>query len=203
MYQGDVLQRLRVVVRPSVLPEGEHVGDVQGGGWKERRHLSISVLHPPGPLAWRCSIVHHPTRLWRAITHHPDGHGAQGASITLAPEVLVGIHHPGTQGAHGQSITRAPNTPMAFGPLGQPQRGPWVLGETAGHGKDRANTTGDKSQQRQAWLPQAWLFPKTRPPCPSISHPLPASFVCNCGYLRRTGCSPPPACQPLCRRRWW
>ena len=92
------MQRLRVLVWPSVLPEGEHVGDVQGGGWKERRHLSTTVLHPPAPLAWRCSRVHHPTCSWRAITltymvlresPSPWHLRCLWGSITLAPKVLM------------------------------------------------------------------------------------------------------------------
>lgn len=55
-------------------------------------------------------------------SHHPDIHGIQRESITLAPEVLMGIHHPGTQGAHGQSIALAPNTPMeGIAPWGNPK----------------------------------------------------------------------------------
>lgn len=54
VHQRDVLQRLCRVCWLPVLPEGEHVGNVQGSGWKESRHLSASVLHPPAPLVWRC-----------------------------------------------------------------------------------------------------------------------------------------------------
>lgn len=43
VHQRDVLQRLPGVARLPVLPEGEHVGNIQGSGCKDRRHLSTCL----------------------------------------------------------------------------------------------------------------------------------------------------------------
>lgn len=93
VHQRDVLQRLRRARRLPVLPEGEHVWNVQGSGWKERRHLS-TCLASSSPMVWRCFRFCHLTQ--RAITN-----------IHVEAPVTGVESHPNTYGEPSQHMWRA------------------------------------------------------------------------------------------------
>lgn len=170
-----MLQGLRVVVRPSVLPEGEHVGDIQGGGWKERRPLSTSDLCSPA--SWHGDAPR-PTTLRAHGKPPPDIYGAQGESSTLAAEVLMGIHHPWHPSCSW--AVRHSGTHHTYGSC-------YLLCGPA-----------------QIWpfgtAPEGSLGARRNPMAPALllASFLPPSYQLQMGYLCRTGCSPPPACRPPC-----
>lgn len=73
--QGQVLQGFWVDVWLSVLPEGEHTGNVQGGGWRERRirccaqaKHNISSQH-----SHSASLMCSPSGRPLPFFHHTDG----------------------------------------------------------------------------------------------------------------------------------